>query len=159
MIEFGKYQLRYENTAQQRTSVQQHGFENTVVMRPVKLDEHKAQGNIKTNAEQVQPQAILKPAPIMSDPISGIQKIGRLHMLTGPSSGHEILLSKALTTFGEPSVQVVVITKRPHGYFLSHVEGEKRPLVNGKKLGTQAHELFDRDVIDLVGMTMEFYTA
>ena len=70
-----------------------------------------------------------------------------------------MLLNKALTTFGELGVQVVVVTKRPHGYFLSHVEGEKRPLINGQKLGSQAHELLERDVIELVGMSMEFYTA
>ena len=159
VIEFGKYQLRYENTAQQRTRAGQHGFENTAVMRPAKLAVPKAQDDIKTDAEQVPPQAIVKPAPILSDPVSTIPNIGRLQVLTGPNSGHEMLLNKALTTFGEPSVQVVVITKRPHGYFLSHVEGEKRPLVNGQKLGSQARELVDRDVIDLVGMTMEFYIA
>ena len=159
VIEFGKYQLRYENTAQQKSSAQQYGFENTAVMRPAKLDVPKAQDDIKADAEQVPPQAVVKPAPILSDPVSSIPKTGRLQMLTGPNSGHEMLLNKALTTFGEPSVQVVVITKRPHGYFLSHVEGEKRPLVNGQKLGSQAHELVDRDVIDLVAMTMEFYIA
>ena len=159
VIEFGKYQLRYENTAQQKSSVQQHGFENTAVMRPAKLEVPKVRDDIKTEAEQVPPQAVVKPASMLSELVSNIPKIGRLQMLTGSNSGHEMLLNKALTTFGEPGVQVVVVTKRPHGYFLSHVEGEKRPLINGQKLGSQAHELLERDVIELVGMSMEFYTA
>ncbi len=159
VIEFGKYQLRYENTAQQKSSAQQHGFENTAVMRPAKLEAPKMQDDIKIEAEQVPPQLVGSLAPMLSWPVSNIPKIGRLHMLTGSNSGHEMLLNKALTTFGKPGVQVVLITKRPHGYFLSHVEGEKRPLINGQKLGSQAHELLERDVIDLVGMTMEFYTA
>ena len=159
VIEFGKYQLRYENTAQQKSNAQQRGFENTTVMRPPKLDVHKAQNDIKTDAEQVPPQAIVKPAPILSEPFSSIPKIGRLQMLTGPNFGHELLLNKALTSFGELGVQVVVITKRPHGYFLSHVEGDKRLLINGQIAGSQAHELVDRDVIDIIGMKMAFYLA
>ena len=157
--EIGKYQFRYENTAQQKSSAQQHGFENNAVMRQAKLEVPKMQGEIKTEAEQVSPQALVKPVSMLSEPVNNTPKIGRLQMLTGSNSGHEILLNKALTTFGEPGVQVAVITKRPHGYFLSHVEGEKRPLINGQKLGLQAHELLERDVIELVGMTMEFYTA
>ena len=159
VIEFGKYQLRYENIAQQKSSAQQHGFENTAVMRPAKLEVHKVQDDIKTEAGQVPPQVVVKPASMLSEPVSNIPKIGRLQMLTGSNSGHELLLNKALTTIGEPGVQVVVITKRPHGYFLSHVEGEKRPLINGQLLGSQTHELLERDVIDLIGTTMEFYTA
>ena len=158
VIEFGKYQLRYENTAQQKSSAQQHGFENTAVMRPAKLEVPKVLDDIKTEAEQAPPQ-VVKPASMLPEPVSNIQKIGRLQMLTGSNSGHEMRLNKALTTFGELGVQVVVVTKRPHGYFLSHVEGEKRALINGQKLGSQAHELLERDVIELVGMTMEFYTA
>ena len=158
VIEFGKYQLRYENTAQQKSSAQQHGFENTAVMRPAKLEVPKVRDDIKTEAEQAPPQ-VVKPASMLPEPVSNIQKIGRLQMLTGSNSGHEMRLNKALTTFGELGVQVVVVTKRPHGYFLSHVEGEKRALINGQKLGSQAHELLERDVIELVGMTMEFYTA
>ena len=158
VIEFGKYQLRYENTAQQKSSAQQHGFENTAVMRPAKLEVPKVRDDIKTEAEQAPPQ-VVKPASMLSEPVSNIPKIGRLQMLTGSNSGHEMRLNKALTTFGEPGVQVVVVTKRPNGYFLSHVEGEKRPLINGQKLGSQAHELLEHDVIELVGMTMEFYIA
>ena len=158
VIEFGKYQLRYENTAQQKSSVQQHGFENTAVMRPAKLEVPKVRDDTKAEAEQAPPQ-VIKPAAMLSESVSNIPKIGRLQMLTGSNSGHEMRLNKVLTTFGELGVQVVVVTKRPHGYFLSHVEGEKPALINGQKLGSQAHELLERDVIELVGMTMEFYTA
>ena len=172
VIEFGKYQLRYENTAQQKSNAQQRGFENTAVMRPAKLDVPKAQDDIKleagikTEAEQVAkdnlpPHTILKPAPtpVQPAPVINTSKVGRLQVLTGPNSGHEMLLNKALTSFGELGVQVVVITKRPHGYFLSHVEGDKRLFINGQIAGSQAHELVDRDVIDINGMKMAFYLA
>jgi hypothetical protein len=163
LIEFGKYQLRYENVAQQKTSAQQHGFENTAVMRPSRVDAPKPQDDIKTAAEQMLqdnvPPPAIKPVPMGAVPVSNAQKLGRVQVLTGSNSGHELLLNKALTTFGAPGVQVVVITKRPHGYFLSLVEGEKQLLVNGQKVGPQAYELMNRDVIDIVGMKMEFFLA
>ena len=180
VIEFGKYQLRYENLVQKKTSAQQHGFENTAVMRPAKMNmplpnaqadiksveikqtEIKTAASINTEAElasqNILPAQAIKPAQ-QAAPVSDAPKVARLQMLTGSNSGHELILNKALTTFGEPGVQVVVITKRPHGYFLSHVEGEKRLLINGQKAGLQAYELVDRDVIDIIGMKMEFYLA
>ncbi len=64
---------------------------------------------------------------------------------------------KSLTTLGKPGVQVAVIARRPHGYFLTHVEGAKFPAVNGQLIGIQAHELKDHDIIELAGVKMEFF--
>ena len=80
-------------------------------------------------------------------------------MLTGNNAGRELLLNKALTTLGKPGMQVAVVTKRPHGYFITHVEGENLPLVNGLKIGLQAQALNDHDVIDMSGIKMEFFLA
>jgi hypothetical protein len=80
-------------------------------------------------------------------------------VLTGPSTGKELVLNKALTTLGKPGVQVAVITKRPQGYFITHVEGQQHPVVNGQSVGAQAHGLNDHDVIELAGVKMEFYLA
>jgi hypothetical protein len=54
-------------------------------------------------------------------------------------------------------MQVAVLTRRPHGYFITHVEGENFPLVNGQALTNQAHQLNEHDVIELAGVKMEFY--
>ena len=171
VIEFGKYQLRFENLAQQKNSAQQHGFENTAVIRPAKMnapvpiahDEIKTDAGIKIEVENTPqdnlPLPVINTAPMPVALVSDAPKVARMHMLTGSNSGHELLLNKALTTFGEPGVQVVVVTKRPHGYFLSYVEGEKRLLINGQKAGAQAYELVDRDVIDMAGIKMEFCLA
>ncbi len=50
-----------------------------------------------------------------------------------------------------------MITRRPHGYFITHVEGASFPLVNGVAIGAQAHLLKDHDIIDLAGVKMEFF--
>jgi hypothetical protein len=82
---------------------------------------------------------------------------GTIQILSGPSAGKELPLSKALTTLGKPGVQVAVIAKRPQGYFITHVEGVSFPVVNGKQLDAQARGLNDHDVIELAGVKMEFY--
>lgn len=77
-------------------------------------------------------------------------------ILTGANAGRELALVKALTTVGRPGHQVAVITRRPTGYFIAHVEGENFPMVNGQNLGSAAHPLHNGDVIELAGVQMEF---
>jgi hypothetical protein len=100
-----------------------------------------------------------KPAPAPAAPAGGAaaQPLGALQMLTGANAGKEIELTKNLTTLGKPTVQVAVITRRPQGYFITHVEGASFPVVNGKALDAQARQLNDHDVIELAGVKMEFY--
>jgi hypothetical protein len=80
-----------------------------------------------------------------------------IQILSGPNAGKELPLSKPLTTVGKPGIQVAVIAKRPQGYFITHVEGANFPVVNGKALDAQAHQLRDHDVIELAGVKMEFF--
>src|SRR6266550_2394533 len=77
-------------------------------------------------------------------------------ILSGANAGRELALVKALTTIGRPGHQVAVITRRPTGYFIAHVEGDVFPMVNGHNLGSAAHPLNDKDVIELAGVKMEF---
>jgi hypothetical protein len=96
--------------------------------------------------------AVPKPAaPAEPQPLAALQ------ILTGGAAGKEIELTKNLTTLGKPGLQVAVITRRPQGYFITHVEGASFPVVNGKKLDAQAHHLNDHDVIELAGVKMEFF--
>ena len=50
-----------------------------------------------------------------------------------------------------------MITRRPHGYFITHVEGASFPLVNGQAIDAQARLLHDHDIIELAGVKMEFF--
>ncbi len=83
--------------------------------------------------------------------------LGSIQILTGSSAGKELELAKPLTTLGKPGVQVAVLTRRPQGYFITHVEGAKNPNVNGETIGTAPHPLKDHDVIELAGVKMEFF--
>ena len=66
-------------------------------------------------------------------------------------------LVKPLTTLGKPGVQVAVITRRPQGFFITHVEGANKPTVNGTPIALQAHALRDHDIIELAGVKVEFF--
>ena len=86
-----------------------------------------------------------------------VAALGAIQILSGANAGRELELTKTLTTLGKPGVQVAVIAKRPHGYFITHVEGANFPVVNGQTLDAQAHPLKDHDVIELAGIKMEFF--
>ncbi|OAI50793.1 hypothetical protein AYO46_02005 [Betaproteobacteria bacterium SCGC AG-212-J23] len=87
----------------------------------------------------------------------GGQPLGAIQLLSGGNAGKELELTKPLTTLGKPGVQVAVLTRRPQGYFITHVEGEKRPDVNGQQIGAAPHALKDHDVIEIAGIKMEFF--
>jgi len=83
--------------------------------------------------------------------------LGAIQILSGSNAGKALELVKPLTTLGKPGVQVAVLTRRPQGYFITHVEGAKQPSVNGQSIGTAPHALKDHDVIELAGVKMEFF--
>lgn len=85
------------------------------------------------------------------------ESMGVIQVLSGANAGRELLLAKSLTTLGKPGRQVAVITRRPHGYFITHVEGASFPLVNGRAIDAQARPLRDHDIIEIAGVKMEFF--
>lgn len=103
------------------------------------------------------------PAPAAAPPSSPApaakpgQPLGAIQLLSGANAGKELELTKPLTTLGKPGVQVAVLTRRPQGYFITHVEGTNRPTVNGQGIGAAPHSLKDHDVIELAGVKMEFF--
>ena len=105
------------------------------------------------------------PAPAAGAPASATatspakpgQPMGAIQLLSGGNAGKELELNKPLTTLGKPGVQVAVLTRRPQGYFITHVEGSSRPAVNGQQIGAAPHALKDHDVIELAGVKMEFF--
>lgn len=108
-------------------------------------------------------QAVVSPvsSPVMpvtpAVKVSAAGQLAAVQILSGANAGKELDLVKSLTTLGKPGVQVAVLTRRPHGFFITHVEGEKFPSVNGQLLNNQPRQLHDHDIIELSGIKMEFY--
>jgi len=153
VIEFGKYQLKYINESAIPTGLGgSDDFEKTMIIRPMKA------AALQDAAKPITPSPTpAAPIPPVATPASEPAIIARVQVLNGPSQGKELILNKALTTLGKPGVQVAVITKRPQGYFITHVEGTTFPVVNGQSVGAQAQSLNDHDVIEIAGVKMEFY--
>ncbi len=156
LIEFGKHQLKFINDAIiQEYSGGDSAFEKAALMQvPV---HSQATPIEKLAANSLPGPEIETVAKLFDAEVPSPIATGRIQVLNGSSLGRELVLNKALTTLGKMGAQVAVISKRPHGYFITHVEGKVFPLVNGNTLGAKAFELSDHDVIELAGVKMEFY--
>ena len=95
-------------------------------------------------------------APQVQDP-NNPARDSAIQVLSGAAAGRTLDLTKNLTTIGKPGVQVAVITRRPTGFFITHVEGAVFPTINGAALGGQAKQLADHDLIEIAGVKMEFF--
>ncbi|MES2546973.1 MAG: FHA domain-containing protein [Pseudomonadota bacterium] len=170
VIEFGKYQLKYLN--ENHTSMAGDGFEKTMMILP-KQEPVTAQKSAQSQTDEAEtaandeahltaeslPEAVEAEEAVEDVGPAAVESIGRLLVITGNNSGRELVLNKTMTTLGKPGSQVAVITKRPHGYFITHVGGNNHPVVNGLQIGVQAHALNDQDIIELAGTKMEFHLA
>lgn len=72
------------------------------------------------------------------------------------NDGDDITLDRVVTTFGTPGDQLIVITRRPQGYFLTHVEGPKYPRVNRNSIGAAVRALRNDDLIEAAGYRLVF---
>ena len=184
VIELGKYKLKYISEAQPG-GVKAADFEKTMVLRPGAMRKppepqpHAAAGaphghvdtmptgighaagapaaagapktHDDTQIGMAAAAAAASPAP------AAPMRRAMLQLLSGANAGKELELTKPLTTLGKPGVQVAVITRRTQGFFITHVEGANKPLVNGKPIELQAHALNDHDIIELAGVKVEFF--
>lgn len=152
VVELGKHKLKYLA----ETIVAQPGMDKTVVMRrPVPLAAHDTAPPVSPPAAS----AVSPPArPPVAPPASAAAlPEAALQVISGAASGRILELIKNLTKVGRAGVQVAVITRRPNGYFLTHVEGVGFPLVNGVSVGAQATQLNDQDTVEIAGTKMSFF--
>jgi len=131
VVEVGKYRIKF-------LAEDAEDYEKTMILRPGAFG--RAPGTLGS------PAAVAPPA---AGPAS-------IKVLNGGAAGREVLLTKVVTTVGKPGVQVASVTKRPGGYVLSHVEGSRRPSVNGQPVGEESISLKHGDIIDLAGTQMQF---
>ncbi|HSR62551.1 MAG TPA: FHA domain-containing protein [Gammaproteobacteria bacterium] len=163
VIAIGKHELKYVN---ENASADDDEFEKTMIIKPGSASAAVAAAQA---AEKAGAGAEAAQAPAGGDssgaaPAGGSgMPLGRLTVLNGPIAGKELELTKALITLGKPGTQVAVISRRPQGYFLTHIEsdgdGKRYPVVNGDTIGPKAYQLKNNDLIELAGIKMEFSTS
>ncbi len=173
VIELGKHQLKFisEEVLSHlgaEPKVEDPAFEKTVMIKPatqkptlVSVSEVVEQApEMESQAAAVNPVAVEPASDLAEDiaPVTPVPQVpqAKIQVLNGSSVGRELVLNKAMTTLGKPSVQVAVITKREAGFFITHVEGKVYPVLNNRSIGAQAHLLANHDVIEIAGVKMEF---
>lgn len=159
VIAIGKHELKYVN---ENASADDDEFEKTMIIKP-------GSASAAVAAAQAAEKAVAAVAPAAAAPKPGATStgggmpLGRLTVLNGPIAGKELELTKALVTLGKPGTQVAVISRRPQGYFLTHIEsdgdGKRYPVVNGEPIGAKAYQLKNNDLIELAGIKMEFTSS
>jgi pSer/pThr/pTyr-binding forkhead associated (FHA) protein len=84
---------------------------------------------------------------------------GYIQVLRGVDipQGKIVALDRVVTTFGTPGKQLMVVTRRPIGFFLSLVEGRDTPQINRQSVSAKAAPLKDGDVIESPGWELEFH--
>lgn len=163
VIAIGKHELKYVN---ENATSDDDEFEKTMIIKPgsasAAVAAAQAAEKAGAAATSTGPSDSGKPAAGASPSGSGMP-LGRLTVLNGPIAGKELELTKALVTLGKPGTQVAVISRRPQGYFLTHIEsdgdGKRYPIVNGEAIGPKAYQLKNSDLIELAGIKMEFTTS
>jgi pSer/pThr/pTyr-binding forkhead associated (FHA) protein len=150
VIELGKYKLKF--LCEKPLPEGGPEFERTMIVRPNAM---KASALMPPPLPDIPPMPM--PAAEATTPAASAAVLGALQILTGGNAGKVVELTKNLTTLGKPGAQVAVITRRPQGYFLTHVEGTQFPMLNGKTLDAQPHSLGDHDVLEIAGVKMEFF--
>ena len=165
VIGLGKHELKYIN---EHATADDEEFEKTMIIRP-------GSASAAVEAAKAVEKAAARAAPLASNehaaggssraaPVAAVagggMPLAKLHVLNGPIAGKELELTKALITLGKPGTQVAVISRRPQGYFLTHIEGDGKndnfPIVNSTPIGPQAYGIKNGDIIELAGIKMAF---
>jgi pSer/pThr/pTyr-binding forkhead associated (FHA) protein len=162
IIEIGRHQFRYvrgtsksdSHKSQSQSTLDAAGstaLGKTPNTKPPSLQSliQQSRSMLHDDAEKLSETT---PTPIKAANIS----FAKLLFLSGANHGKTISLSKTLTTLGKKGGQVVVITKRANGYFLSLVEGDIPPTLNDSPFHARSYELKHNDTLEVSGVKMEF---
>ena len=144
VVEFGAFYLRYLNP---RASAERD-LERTMLIAGL-------QGRVDAAPDESGPPADEVRMP--SARLSGIRfPDGSIRVIAGNRTGDTIRLDRVVATFGTPGGPLAVIARRPHGYFIAHVEGRRFPRVNGQSIGKEARLLRHGDVIEVADQKLDF---
>lgn len=135
IIDLGKYQLRYMSSG----TVSDVDLDRTMLIQTVRSPDAGGAPVVLGMASAATEKVKLRE--------------GSVEFLSGPAAwkaGKLIPLERVVTTFGDPGEKLIVLTRRPQGIFLSHVEGPKLPRVNGETINAP-HALKVGDLIEGAG--------
>lgn len=84
-------------------------------------------------------------------------RAGWLQILNGPNLGRTLPLHSALTRVGKEGQQSAIIALRNDGYYLSALEGDEFPKVDGASIGQGSKRLEEGNIIQVGDVKMQFF--
>lgn len=154
VITVGNSNLIYHSDNDE-SAVDEDDFEKTMILKPGRRARNvatKSQVKAIKDAEDTAAIEAVEPEPK--------SHVAVLKVRSGPAAGKEVKVDRAMVTLGRPGVQVVVVSRRKKGYFISYISGASgsgnAPTINGKMLKSQSTPLSGGDLINLAGVEIEF---
>lgn len=81
---------------------------------------------------------------------SRLCKVARLRFFRGPKAGLSDKVDRTLYTIGMPGGEVAAISRRPQGFFLVHIGGDRYPKINNREMdGKGGVKLQEGDVLEV----------
>ncbi len=148
VIELSGYQLKYVN----QRALADMDFDKTMISNQALWG-----SNDEPDATTLPVKPLLATAVLSARAVKTNFPLGGVIYLNGGKPDEEILIDAPLKTFGQPGKQVLMISRRPHGYYVTHVEGKNFPKVNGKSVGNRAWPLEVNDVIETGEVKLKFF--
>jgi len=143
VMDFGQFQLRYLNPKSEESEL-----DRTMLIKALpRIPMPPAKPPAASSAEERAPTARVAKVRFPT---------GRVKVLAGPRAGRQVELDRVVATFGREGEQLSVITRRPQGFYVTHVDGSRYPQVNGESIGKESRPLTSGDVIDVAGERLEF---
>lgn len=127
-IMIGKHTLNYVNETQAKVaSVPTEDFAKTVIIAPPSATED-----------------------------TGVPQKAALYVLSGPSSGKRIEVSKRITNLGKTGKRSGTITRTDDAFVLVAGDTTDLPKLNGRLIARRGAKLKDGDVIEVAGTRLQF---
>jgi len=138
-------------------------------MQPPVESHEEESGMDKTMVITPQARAAMIPEIPGDVPKGPVMPLGGIQILAGSMIGKSYDLTASLTSIGKGEnckikvkgftvgKQAAVVTRRPTGYHITHLEGMAKPKVNGEPVGKEPRTLNDGDVIEIGDTKMEFF--
>lgn len=149
VIEVGRYKLRFVNAK----ALPDIDFDKTLMIPAFDRTKLRHDGIDTQGGED--PQSIATAAANARN-VKTVFPLGAVRGISGERSGQEIELSRAITAFGAAD-NSAIITRRPVGYFITHVCGKQHPVVNGKPISDESYALDNLDQIEIGSDKLQFY--
>jgi len=82
---------------------------------------------------------------------------GWMQIMSGSHLGRTIRLDRAMTRLGKSESQTAMVVRRNDGYYLSHLQGDNSPLVDGQPIGENTHRLRNGEAVRIGDLELHFF--